>query len=123
MKEKLESFKNYIIRILNELEADLKKNEMEWIEKKGVFKSEGYVYKENINAFENEIKSVQKTREIIQKIDISDFDNVSDLKARIISELEDLYDRSVLMRSGVNLVIKHINRISESSLPEIKVEK
>ncbi len=123
MKEKLEAFKNYIIRILNEVEADLKKNEMEWIEKKGVFKNEGYVYKENINAFENEIKSVQKTREIIEKIDISAFDKVSDLKAKIISELEDLYDRSVLMRSGVNLVIKHITRLSESSLPEIKVEK
>ncbi len=122
MKDKLQSFKDYIIRILNELESDLRKNEIDWIEKRGVFKNEGYVYKENINVFQNEIKSIQKMREVIEEIDISQFTNVTDFKAKIISELEDLYDQSVLMRSGLNLVIKHLHKISEDSLPEIKIE-
>ena len=122
MEKKLKSFKEHIISTLREVENDLKKNQKEWEESKGVFKNKGYVYKENINVFKNELKSITKTREIIEGIDTSKYDNAKDFKATIISKLEDLYDQSVLMRSGINLVMRNINRVDEKSLPDIILE-
>lgn len=119
MEKKLKSFKEHIITTLREVEKDLKKTQREWEKSKGVFKSKGYVYKENINVFKNELKSINKILEIIENIDISKYENVKDFKATIISKLEDLYDQSVLMRSGINLVIRNINRIDEKALPDI----
>lgn len=122
MENKLKGFKEHIINTLKEVEQDLKRSQQEWEEGKGVFKSKGYVYKENINVFKNELKSITKTMEIIEEINISRYDNAKDFKATIISKLEDLYDQSVLMRSGINLVIKHINRVDEKALPDIILE-
>ncbi|RKX81989.1 MAG: hypothetical protein DRP57_10890 [Spirochaetes bacterium] len=122
MEKKLKSFKEHIISTLREVENDLKKNQREWEESKGVFKNKGYVYKENINVFKNELKSIAKTREIIEGIDISKYNNVKDFKATIISKLEDLYDQSILMRSGINLVMRNIYRVDEKSLPDIILE-
>lgn len=60
--------------------------------------------------------------EIIEEIDISSFKTVKDFKATIISKLEDLYDQSVLMRSGLNLIIRNIYKVDKNSLPDIILE-
>ena len=122
MEKKLQAFLSHILSSLEKMESDLKRTRNEWIERKGVFQKEGYVYRENMNVFENELNSIRKTKEIINKIDLKIFDNVKDFKAKMISELEDLYDQSVLMRSGIGLIIKNINSVDEESLPQIKLE-
>ena len=119
MENKLKSFKEHIINTLREVEKDLKKTQREWKKSKGVFKSKGYVYKENIIVFKNELRSITKIMEIIEEINISKYKNAKDFKVTIISELKDLYDQSVLMRSGINLVIRNINLVDEKALPDI----
>ncbi|NOY08262.1 MAG: hypothetical protein GXP33_05430 [Spirochaetes bacterium] len=122
MKKKLEVFKERIVKTLKDMEIDLIKTEKEWEQRKGVFKSKGYVYKENINVFNNELKSIKKTMEIIEEIDITGFKMIKDFKATMISKLEDLYDQSVLMRSGLNLIIRTIYKVDENALPDIIIE-
>ncbi len=122
MEKKLESFLKHILVTLDKLEAELKKTERDWIERKGIFQKEGYVYRENMNVFDNELKSIAKTKELINNIDLKQFNTVDDFKAKVISELEDLYDQSILMRSGISLIINLINRVDKTSLPDLKIE-
>jgi len=115
MKEKLELFKKHVLEQLDELERELERTKGDWEQRKGVFRDEGYVYKENLNIFEAELLSVKKTRQVIEQIDLSLCEEISDFKARVISELEDMYDSSVLLRSGIAIIIGLINRIADGT--------
>lgn len=110
MRTRLEIYKKQISELLDKIERDVANTKSEWEQRKGVFKDGGYVYKENLNVFEAEIHSIQRVKELVRSIDVAGYDTIYDFKAHIISELEDLYDRAVLMRSGISIVIDTIKK-------------
>ena len=113
MEKKLLAFKDHVISLLNKIENDVGRTKNDWQERKGVFRDGGYVYKENLNVFANEIHSIQNITNLINTMDLSEYDTVADLKAHIISELEDLYDQAMLMRSGIAIIIHFIEELDE----------
>ena len=114
METKLQSYKDHVIELLHKMDADIRRTKGDWEKRRGVFRDGGYVYKENLNIFESEIHSIQTVKEMVQSMDISGYDTINDFKAHLISELEDLYDRSVLIRSGISIVIETIKRFDET---------
>ena len=113
METKLQTYKDHVIELLDKMHGDVHGTKADWEKRKGVFKDGGYVYKENLNIFESEIHSVQKVKEMVLSMDISGYDTISDFKAHLISELEDLYDRSMHIRSGISIIIETIKRFDE----------
>lgn len=107
------NFRNHVLELLEKIEHDIGKTKRDWQEEKGVFGDGGYVYKENLNIFESEIHSIQKVKSLINELDLSEYDTVADLKAHLISELEDVYDQSVLMRSGIAIIIHFLEALDE----------
>jgi len=117
MEEKIRAFRNHILEALDELERELHRTKADWEEKKGVFHDEGYVYRENLLVFEEELTSVRRTREIITAMDASGFSEISDFRAEVIAVLEKTAKASVLLRSGIAIIVKLIKGMDNGTAP------
>jgi len=117
MEEKIRAFRNHILEALDELERELRRTKADWEEKKGVFHDEGYVYRENLLVFEEELTSVRRTREIITAMDASGFSEISDFRAEVIAVLEKTAKASVLLRSGIAIIVKLIKGMDNGTAP------
>jgi hypothetical protein len=117
MEEKIRAFRNHILEALDELERELHRTKADWEEKKGVFHDEGYVYRENLLVFEEELTGVRRTREIITAMDASGFSEISDFRAEVIAVLEKTAKASVLLRSGIAIIVKLIKGMDNGTAP------
>ena len=117
MEEKIRAFRNHILEALDELERELRRTKADWEEKKGVFHDEGYVYRENLLVFEEELTGVRRTREIITAMDASGFSEISDFRAEVIAVLEKTAKASVLLRSGIAIIVKLIKGMDNGTAP------
>lgn len=117
MEEKIRAFRNHILEALDELERELHRTKADWEEKKGVFHDEGYVYRENLLVFEEELTGVRRTREIITAMDGSGFSEISDFRAEVIAVLEKTAKASVLLRSGIAIIVKLIKGMDNGTAP------
>lgn len=115
MEEKISAFRNHILEALNELEHELQRTKADWEQKKGVFHDEGYVYRENLMVFEEELTGVRRTREIITTMDASRFSEISEFRAEVIATLEKTAKASVLLRSGIAIIIKIIKGMDDGT--------
>jgi hypothetical protein len=113
MEQKIRAFRDAIIGALDELERELHRTKADWEEKKGVFHDEGYVYRENLAVFEEELAGVARTREILLGMDMSGFRETADCRARVIEELKKTASSSMLLRSGIAIIIRMIERMSD----------
>ncbi|MCX7030261.1 MAG: hypothetical protein NTU62_09090 [Spirochaetes bacterium] len=111
MEKKRAAFMQRILEQIDELERELGRTRADWQERKGVFHDEGYVYRENLALLDEEVRGVHRTREALAGMDLSEFTEVDDLRARVISELEDRYDSSMHMRSGIAIIINLVRRL------------
>ena len=119
MEEKIRAFRNHILEALDELERELHRTKADWEEKKGVFHDEGYVYRENLLVFEEELTGVRRTREIITAMDASGFSEISDFRAEVIAVLEKTAKASVLLRSGIAIIVKLIKGMDNGTAPPL----
>jgi len=117
MEEKIRAFRNHILEALDELERELRRTKADWEEKKGVFHDEGYVYRENLLVFEEELTGVRRTREIITAMDASGFSEISDFRAEVIAVLEKTAKASVLLRSGIAIIVKLLKGMDNGTAP------
>jgi hypothetical protein len=117
MDEKIRTFRNHILEALDELERELHRTKADWEEKKGVFHDEGYVYRENLLVFEEELTGVRRTREIITAMDASGFSEIADFRAEVIAVLEKTAKASVLLRSGIAIIVKLIKGMDNGTAP------
>jgi hypothetical protein len=118
MEEKIRAFRNHILEALDELERELHRTKADWEEKKGVFHDEGYVYRENLLVFEEELTGVRRTREIITAMDASGFSEISDFRAEVIAVLEKTAKASVLLRSGIAIIVKLLKGMDNGTAPQ-----
>jgi hypothetical protein len=115
MKEKIRAFREHILESLDELERELHRTKADWEEKKGVFHDEGYVYRENLAVFEEELTSVRHTREIITAMDASRFSEISAFRAEVIATLEKTAKASVLLRSGIAIIVRLVKLMDDGT--------
>lgn len=108
MEKKCAAFMQRILEQIDALERDLVRTRTDWQEHKGVFHDEGYVYRENLALFHEELRGVQLTRASLAGLDLSTFTDVDALRTRIIAILEDRYRSFVLMRSGITIIINMV---------------
>ena len=108
MEKKCAAFMQRILEQIDELERDLVRTRTDWQEHKGVFHDEGYVYRENLALFDEELRGVQLTRAALAGLDLSTFTDVDSLRARVIAVLEERYQSFVLMRSGIAIIINMV---------------
>ena len=113
MEEKIRAFRDHILEALDELERELHRTKADWEKSKGVFHEEGYVYRENLAVFEEELAAVERTRQLLLKMDISGFREITDYHARVIEELQKTAASSMLLRTGIALIIRMIRRMSD----------
>jgi hypothetical protein len=111
MEKKCAAFMQRVLEQIDELERDLARTRTDWQERKGVFHDEGYVYRENLALFHEELRGVHLTREALAGLDLSSFTDVDALRARVISILEDRYRSFVLMRSGISIIINMVRKL------------
>ena len=115
MEAGCQEFKSRILVHLDLLESELHRMKSDWELRQADASSGGYVFRENLNVFEEELSSVRRTRELIEAMDCSLYSKPRDFKARIISELEDIYDSSVLLRSGLAIILNMISHIDDET--------
>jgi hypothetical protein len=115
MEQKIRAFRDHIIGALDELERELHRTKADWEEKKGVFHEEGYVYRENLVVFEEELAGVTRTREMLLAMDISSFQEITDYHARVVEELKKTAASSVLLRSGIAIIIRMVERMGDEA--------
>ena len=108
METKAEVFMQRILEQVDELEREIGRARADWQERKGTFHDEGYVYRENLALFHEELRGVQLTRESLAGLDLSTFTDVDALRARIIAILEERYRSFVLMRSGITIIVNMV---------------
>ena len=116
MKEKIRAFREHILESLDELERELHRTKADWEEKKGVFHDEGYVYRENLAVFEEELSAVRRTRDIITAMDASGFSEISEFRADVIATLERTAKASVLLRSGIAIIVRLIKLMDDGTV-------
>lgn len=107
----LGEFRAHILDLLEKIENDIRRTKDDWENRRGVFHDGGYVYRENLTVFESELTSVGKVKELVASMDLTGYETVEDFKAHVTSELEDLYDQSILLRSGISIIIESIKRL------------
>jgi hypothetical protein len=115
MEQKIRAFRDHIFGALDELERELHRTKVDWEEKKGVFHDEGYVYRENLVVFEEELAAVGRTREMLLAMDISEFREITEYRARVIEELKKTGASSVLLRSGIAIIIRLVERMGDDA--------
>lgn len=115
MEQRILAFRGHIIGALDELERELHRTKADWEEKKGPFHEDGYVYRENLVVFEEELAAVVRTRQIILAMDISGYSEIADYRSRVIDELKAAAAASVLLRSGIALIIRLVERMGDDS--------
>jgi hypothetical protein len=108
MEARIRTFRDHILGALDELESELHRTKADWEQKKGVFHEEGYVYRENLAIFAEELAAVQRTRGMIVEMDISRFTEIAEYRDWVIAELERAASASMLLRSGIALIIRLI---------------
>jgi hypothetical protein len=113
MQDAIRAFREQILCALDELERDLARTRADWEQKKGVFHDEGYVYRENLLVFDEELAAVQRTRRFLMGMDAEGFTKISEYHARVIEELEKAASASVLLRSGFAIIVKLVRGMSE----------
>ncbi|MBE3131133.1 MAG: hypothetical protein IMZ54_10530 [Acidobacteria bacterium] len=116
MEEKIRAFREHILDSLDELERELHRTKADWEEKKGVFHDEGYVYRENLAVFEEELSAVRRTRDIITAMDASGFSEISEFRADVIATLERTAKASVLLRSGIAIIVRLIKLMDDGTV-------
>jgi hypothetical protein len=115
MEQRILAFRGHIIGALDELERELHRTKADWEEKKGPFHEDGYVYRENLVVFEEELAAVARTRQIILTMDISGYTEIADYRSRVIDELKAAAAASVLLRSGIALIVRLVERMGEDT--------
>ena len=115
MEEKIRAFRDQIMGALGVLQNELHGTKTDWEQNKGVFQNEGYVYREDLVVFEVELAAVERTRRMLEDMDIGGFSEISDYRARVIEALERASASSVLLRSGIALIIKLIHGMSDDA--------
>lgn len=115
MEEKIRVFRDHILEALDELERELHRTKTDWEEKKGVFHDEGYVYRENLVVFEEELSAVRRTREIFTAMDASRFSEISEFRTEVIATLEKTAKASMLLRSGIAIILQLIKRMDNGT--------
>jgi hypothetical protein len=115
MEQRILAFRGHIIGALDELERELHRTKADWEEKKGPFHEDGYVYRENLVVFEEELAAVARTRQIILAMDISGYTEIADYRSRVIDELKAAAAASVLLRSGIALIVRLVERMGEDT--------
>lgn len=108
MEARIRAFRDHILGALDELERELHRTKADWEQKKGVFHEEGYVYRENLAVFSEELAAVDRTRTMIVSMDISRFTEIDDYRNWVIEELERAAAASMLLRSGIALIVRLI---------------
>jgi hypothetical protein len=111
MEKMCAAFMQRVLEQIDELERDLARTRKDWQERKGVFHDEGYVYRENLALFHEELRGVRLTREALAGLDLSAFTDVDALRARVIGILEERYRSFVLMRSGLTIIINMVRKL------------
>ncbi len=119
MEQKILAFRDHIIGALDELERELHRTKADWEQKKGPFHEDGYVYRENLVVFEEELAAVARTRRMILDMDISGYREISGYHARVIAELKKAAASAVLLavllRSGIALIIRLVERMADEA--------
>ena len=98
-------FMQRILEQVDELEREIGRSRADWERKKGTFHDEGYVYRENLALLDEELRGVRVTRSALAAMDVSAFATLAALKEKVIAELERRYRESVLMRSGIAIIL------------------
>ena len=111
MERKCAAFMQRVLEQIDELERDLARTRTDWQERKGVFHDEGYVYRENLALLDEELRGVHLTRAALAGFDLSSFCDVDELRAQVISVLEERYRSFVLMRSGIAIIINMVRKL------------
>lgn len=111
METEAATFMQRILEQVDELEREIGRSRADWQQKKGTFHDEGYVYRENLALLDEELRGVHVTRAALAAMDVSSITSLAALKEKVIAELERRYRESVLMRSGIAIILGLVRRM------------
>lgn len=108
MKKRIIEYKNRLINKSNALIEEIEKEREEFENNypKTHVKSDGYVLRENVATFKEEIEAIKSFRQMVEKMDPESFNSVEEFKDKVLKELERMYQSYTLLRAGLRIVIE-----------------
>jgi len=113
-----DKIKNYLERIIKKSDAlieEIEKDKNEFIDyyKKKYKEKEGYILKENISSYDQEIEAVNDFKEMISKLDIERFNTKKEFKELMLQELDVMYNKVTRLRAGIRMLIETVKSTFE----------
>ena len=110
MREKIERYKKRLIRkakaLIEEIEKDKKEFEKRY--KETHIKPDGYVLKENLIIFDEEIEAVKNFKDWIKNYNPEEAKSVEEFKSSVLDALEKMYQELTRLRAGIRMVMETV---------------
>ncbi len=109
-KEKIEHYKKRLIRKMDALIEEINKDKEEFEKNysKTHIKPDGYVLKENLTIFNEEIEAVNHFKNWIQSCDGSRVKDIEEFKKLVLDNLEKMYKELTRLRAGIRMIMETV---------------
>lgn len=110
MENRIENYRKRLMKkadvLIEEIEKEKKTFEENY--KKSHSKPDGYVLKENLAFYNNEIEAVQNFKEWLQSLRPEDFKSIEEFRSKVLEELEKMYENLTRIRVGIRMVMETV---------------
>lgn len=115
MDEKINEFKKILLHrmdeLINEIEKDKSRYRKEY--EKIFYKKDGYVLKENLATYDEEIEAINDAKKMIKNINIEKIESINECRMIILKHLEMMYNKVTRLRAGIKIIIECMKQMSE----------
>ncbi len=108
MSETIERYRAVLVARLGVLEEEIQLSEARYKEKEGDFH---FVTLENVAVIERQLHDVQRLREQVRTLDVSEFDSPLAFRDVVLGQLQDLYEKRTLMRPSIRMVMECVRNM------------
>ncbi len=115
MDEKIKKFKENLLHRMDELINEIEKDKSRYCKEyeKIFYKKNGYVLKENLATYDEEIEAINDAKKMIENINIEKIESINECRMIILKHLEMMYNKVTRLRAGIKIIIECMKQMSE----------
>ena len=109
-EERIKHYKKRLMNKMNALIEEIKKDREEFKReyKKTHIKPDGYVLRENLTVFDEELEAVQHFKKWIENQDESKYNEINEFKNVVLKELKRMYEELTRLRAGIRMLMETV---------------
>ncbi len=109
-KARIKHYKKRLINKMNALIEEINRDKEEFKReyKKTHIKPDGYVLRENLTVFDEELEAVEHFKRWIENLDEGQYNEIDEFKNTVLKELKRMYDELTRLRAGIRMLMETV---------------